>query len=299
MNSETKKTNFSTVSNSPFKGMGGWSVSFIGAGKVGTSLGIYFKDNGLNIGGYFSRSMQSAEQASTLTHSTAYAGLENLVNDSQIIWITTPDDSIKTVAEQISELNIANKKTFIHASGSITSDTLNCLKEKGHRVCSAHPLLAFSDITKAVSALKDTAFFIEGQTNNLAEIKKILAKTGNNYHIIDKKNKPAYHAAAAILSNYLVTLVHASNQLFDLVGIDEKTLGDASLILVKSVLDNLQGKTPAEALTGPIKRGDAETVKKHLEVLEQNLPELTEFYKLMGRETMRMINNFQLNNILQ
>lgn len=273
--------------------------SFVGAGKVGTSLGIYFKENGLNIGGYFSRTAESAKRASTLTHSTAYSNLECLVNNNQIIWITTPDDSIEKVAEQILELNIKGTKTFIHASGSLTSDALGCLEKKGHRICSAHPLLAFSDIAKAVSALKDTAFFIEGQTNALTEIKKILAETGNSYHIIDKKSKPAYHAAAAVLSNYLVTLVYASNQLFDLVGIDERTLGDASLVLVKSVLDNLQGKTPAEALTGPIKRGDAETVKKHLEVLEQNLPELTELYKVMGRETMRMINNFQLNNILQ
>lgn len=273
--------------------------SFIGAGKVGTSLGIYFKENGLNIGGYFSRTAESAERASTLTHSTAYSNLECLVNNNQIIWITTPDDSIEKVAEQISGLNIKGTKTFIHASGSLTSDALGCLEEKGHRICSAHPLLAFSDIAKAVSALKDTAFFIEGQTDALTEIKKILAETGNSYHIIDKKSKPTYHAAAAVLSNYLVTLVYASNQLFDLVGINERTLGDASLVLVKSVLDNLQGKTPAEALTGPIKRGDAETVKRHLEVLEQNLPELTELYKVMGRETMRMINNFQLNNILQ
>lgn len=273
--------------------------SFIGAGKVGTSLGIYFKENGLNIGGYFSRTAESAERASTLTHSTAYSNLECLVNNNQIIWITTPDDSIEKVAEQILELNIKGTKTFIHASGSLTSDALSCLGKKGHRICSAHPLLAFSDIAKAVSALKDTAFFIEGQTNALTEIKKILAETGNSYHIIDKKSKPAYHAAAAVLSNYLVSLVYASNQLFDVAGIDERTLGDASLVLVKSVLDNLQGKTPAEALTGPIKRGDAETVKKHLEVLEQNLPELTELYKVMGRETMRMINNFQLNNILQ
>lgn len=271
---------------------------FIGAGKVGTSLGIYFKEAGLDILGYFSKSIESAEKASSLTGSTAYSDLESLINDSDIIWITTPDDAVEVVAEQISQLNIENKKTFVHASGLLTSDALDSLRKKGHHVCSAHPLLAFNEVLKAVQALKKTHFFIEGEENDLIEIEKIFEKTGNTFHQINKKDKSAYHAGATVLSNYLVTLVHASNQLFELAGINEHELSHATGVLLESVLENLHNKTPKDALTGPIKRGDAETVRKHLEVLEQNLPKLTELYKVLGKETMRMRNDFQLKDIL-
>ncbi len=299
MNSETKKTNLSNPFSSPFRGLGGSTMAFIGAGKVGTSLGIYFKEAGLNIQGYFSKSIESAEKASSLTGSTTYSDLESLINDSKIIWITTPDDAVEVVAEQISQLSIENKKTFVHASGLLTSDVLDCLRKKGHHVCSAHPLLAFNEVPKAVQALKKTHFFIEGEANDLIDIEKIFEKTGNTFHQINKNDKSAYHAGATILSNYLVTLVHASNQLFELAGINEHELSHATSVLLESVLENLQSKTPKDALTGPIKRGDAETIKNHLEVLEQNLPELTELYKVLGNETMNMIGDFRLKNILK
>lgn len=262
-------------------------------------MGVYFKENGLDICGYYSRSAQSAEKASAITHSKAYSNIESLINDSQIIWITTSDDEIEKIAEQIALFNIKVKKTFVHASGLLTSDVLIRLKEKGHRVCSAHPLLAFNDVQKAVQALKKTYFFLEGDENNLIEVREIFEKTGNKHPIIDKENKPAYHAGAVVLSNYLVTLVHASNQLFELAGIWKDELGGATSVLLESVLENLAEKEPKDALTGPIKRGDIETVKKHLEILEQNLPELTELYRTLGKETMNMIGDFRLKDVFE
>ena len=262
--------------------------AFIGAGKVGTSLGIYFKEKGIEIRGYFSTSMLSAKNAAALTHSTPYSSPEKLINESEIIWITTPDDLIETVAIQISQLPVQGRKTFIHTSGLLTSDTLSCLTEKGHRVGSVHPLLAFSDIPKAVQALNKTCFFIEGDEEDLIEVEEIFKKTGNSSLRIEKENKPAYHAGACVLSNYLVTLVHASNQLFELAGVWKDELAHATNVLIESVVENLHDKSPEEALTGPIKRGDIETVKKHLQVLELNLPELTELYKALAKETMKI-----------
>ena len=217
---------------------------FIGAGKVGTSLGVYFSEAGVDVRGYFSKSTESAENAAKLTQSAVYPDLESLINDNGIIWITTPDDAVETVAKQISQLKISDSKTFVHASGLLTSDALDSLRKKGHRVCSAHPLLAFSNISKAVEALKDTCFFIEGGKNELMEIKAVFRKTGNVFYEINKKDKPAYHAGAVVLSNYLVTLVHASGRLFELAGIKGHKFENAVSVLLYSVLDNLKDKAP-------------------------------------------------------
>ncbi|HAC74007.1 MAG TPA: hypothetical protein DCF46_10460, partial [Porphyromonadaceae bacterium] len=70
-------------------------IAFIGAGQVSTALGLYFKNNGFEIGGYYSRSCKSTERAARLTHSHPYASAGELINDNQMIWITTPDDQIE------------------------------------------------------------------------------------------------------------------------------------------------------------------------------------------------------------
>lgn len=273
--------------------------AFIGAGKVGSALGAYFQGNGIEIIGYFSKSIDSAVKASSRTGSRVFEDLKDIIDNSQFIWITTPDDVISEVAEEIARLEITGQKSFIHASGFLTTKVLKPLKDKGHKTYSIHPLLAFNNVESAVKMLPETTFFIETEEQNLDEIKAFFHKTKNRLIQIDKEQKPAYHVAAAVLSNYLVTLFHTANQLFELAGINKEELDKATTILVESVLENLQNKTTKDALTGPIKRGDKETVKKHLKVLEQNLPELTELYKVLGRETMKMIGDFRLKKTLK
>jgi predicted short-subunit dehydrogenase-like oxidoreductase (DUF2520 family) len=220
-----------------------------------------------------------------------------MVNESRFIWITTNDDAIESVANQIAELNIHEKKTFIHASGLKTSDVLISLKKQGHETCSVHPLLAFSTVEQAVKMLGNTTFFLEGEPDDLLGIKQVFEDKSLTFAEIKKEQKAAYHAGACMISNYLVTLVHASNQLFELAGISNHVLSPATNTLMASVLQNLEGKGPKEALTGPIKRGDVQTVKKHLEILAKELPRLTEVYKVLGKETMHMIDDFRLKNI--
>ncbi|MDD2910498.1 MAG: NAD(P)-binding domain-containing protein, partial [Petrimonas sp.] len=122
-------------------------IAFIGAGQVSTALGLYFKNNGFEIGGYYSRSCKSTERAARLTHSHPYASAGELINDNQMIWITTPDDQIEAVVRQITLLPPPRKdeKLVLHASGAYPLSILNPLKENGYRTACAHPLLAFGD----------------------------------------------------------------------------------------------------------------------------------------------------------
>lgn len=274
------------------------SFSFIGAGRVGTALGVYFREKGFKIQGYFSRTSESAGNASLLTDSQCYPNIEKLVADSQIIWITTPDDAIESVAMQLSNYDITEKKMFIHVSGLKTSDALDCLKKQGHRVCSAHPLLAFGNTRNAVKMLQNTTFFIEGDEPDLNVFQSVLSKIGNKFFKIDKRQKPIYHTGAVIISNYLVTLYDATDRIFDIADIEKTVIKEATNVLIESVLENLKTKSTKEALTGPIKRNDMETVKKHLEILEKELPELAELYKALGNATMNMIGDYRLKDTL-
>lgn len=274
-------------------------LGFIGAGSVGTSLGLYFKERGVHITGYYSRTKASAQYAASLTGSYQYNDIASLLEECNMVWITTNDDAIEDVAKQIERISLLNKKSFVHASGLLTSALFESLSKQGHAICSAHPLMAFSAVELSVKMLANCSFFIEGNERGLEEMSQLFNKIGNKFVVIEEKDKIAYHAGAVIASNYLVTLIHKANQAFALADIDETDLQSALNVLLNSALENISQAKPQDALTGPIKRGDMQTVAKHLMVLESYEPELAKFYRYMALETMNMLGDYRLKGIIE
>lgn len=274
------------------------SIAFIGAGKVGVALGIYFKDNGFEVSGYLSRSLDSAKRAAEYTNSVAYNSMANLLNDSDIVWITTPDGQIEDVANEIAKHPVAddNPKLILHASGALSAQVLAVAKQAGYRTAVAHPLMAFGNPMVASKELHRVWFAVEEEEEGIS---KLLRDCGNNTFEVATELKPLYHAAACVLSNYMVTLVNAAQQIFEKSGLPKQHLANATRPLIDSVIENLAMQAPKDALTGPIKRGDKETVQLHLDVMGRETPEMLNLYKQMGRETMKMIGDFKLNDILE
>lgn len=273
------------------------TISFIGAGKVATALGIYLKQKGFEVSGYASQNAASAERAAIITKSKAFANLSELLENSNVIWITTPDDKIESVAKQIASTPISNvnEKLIVHASGVHTAKILSSAREKGYQTAAAHPLLAFSNSEDAAQMLNEAWFAVE-ETSPI--ISNILHKCGNNKFNIEGNKKTLYHAAACVLSNYMVTLMDASQQMLAHTGLSKEDATSATMPLLESVVKNMQGKSSKDALTGPIKRGDATTVSMHISSLHEEMPEMVELYKMMGKLTMQMINDYKLKDIL-
>ncbi|MDO5524312.1 MAG: DUF2520 domain-containing protein [Bacteroidia bacterium] len=266
-------------------------IAFIGAGHVSTALGLYFKNKGFEIQGYYSRNPKSAQKSAQLTGAHPYASPEKLINDSEMIWITTPDDQIENVVRHISNLPVPQKKDklVVHASGVHSLSILNPLKEIGYQTACAHPLLAFSDAVSAQEKLNDVWFGIEESKEENPKLVDFFKKSGNKTVTIDSGKKIIYHAAACVLSNYLVTLLNASYQIFEKSGMPKDDIQKATRPLLQSVIDNLKNKNCKDALTGPIKRGDENTVRMHIESLSTFMPEMKELYTLMGEETRKML----------
>ena len=95
-------------------------VGFIGAGKVGFSLGKYFKTHGVNVVGYYSKTPESAKSAADFTGTKVYGTIADIVRDSDTIFVTVPDGQICMVWDCIKNLDIKNKN-ICHCSGSISS----------------------------------------------------------------------------------------------------------------------------------------------------------------------------------
>lgn len=277
-------------------------IAFIGAGKVAKTLSLYFKEKNFKIVGCFSRNFESAKKMAELTHSIAFVTLHNLISESNMIWITTSDDEIENVVSAIFQLkNIEKKeqKLILHTSGVHSINLLLPLKKQGYSVASAHPLMAFGEDERTVKRMNKVFFATEEEENSVLSVSQFLNQCGNKTFTIEQQNKRLYHTAAVFLSNYLVTLLDVSYAVFAKAGISPEQTHDALQPLIESVFDNMSGKSGAEALTGPIKRGDKKTILNHIEELESKFPQFVDLYKALGKQTSIMIENENLKDIFE
>jgi len=247
-------------------------IGFIGAGKVGSSLGKYFSDSGTVIG-YSSRSAESARFAAEFTSSQFYENSKTLVNDCDVIFITTPDDVIHQVWEELKTFSISGK-TICHCSGSLSSSVFSGIEETGAFGLSVHPLQAISDRENSVHLLKDCVFTIEGDERKTGEIKTLLESFGNTVKTISAKDKTLYHAAAVFVSNLPIALTQIGTDILKRCGFDDESARKALAPLIVGSANNAAVKGAVKALTGPVERGDAETVSAHLGAINEKEKEV-------------------------
>lgn len=237
-------------------------IGFIGAGKVGVSLGKYFKKKGLQVGGYYSRTRESAKWAAAFTQSTYYENLQEMISSCEIILFTVPDGTIASVWETVKPY--ISGKIIGHCSGLHSSKIFSDAGKADCFAYSIHPLMAVNSRENSWREFSDTLFTIEGDEKYLYYIEEILTGLGNQTRIISTENKIKYHAAAAILSNHLTALFDMSETLFRECGF----VGREELYhLAEGGLTNILQEGCVNALTGPVERNDVETVQKHLSVL--------------------------------
>ena len=275
-------------------------IGFIGAGKVGKALGLYFNSHGLKISGYYSKTAKSAQEAAMLTASAKFSSIRDLANSSIIIFIAVPDQVLEKLDYEASVLIndhcISNEKTWIHVSGAHPSDILAGLKSAGCAVGSLHPLQSFGDPFDSADRLEKAWFTIEGTEKAIQVSKTILDQTGGKYSLIEAENKPLYHAGACAISNFLVTLLESGIRLFEAAGMKREDIIQAIEPLIDATLSNVREKGPIEALTGPIVRGDFNTINAHMQTLEAKLPCELDFYKSMALKTVQMLENKRLTH---
>lgn len=281
-------------------------ISFIGAGKVGSALGLYFKQKGLQIGGYYSKTHESAERAAKLTESKAYNSIEELLENSSMVWITVSDDALLALALEIAQLNIPTHiEAFVHTSGVHSSAILKPIKNAGFSTHCAHPLMAFGNPNESAIQLYNAYFSLETPNDELKSnsdkyLVDFLERTNNHTLKINPSKKGLYHCAATVLSNYLVTLLNLSYEMFAESGMTKSEIKKATAPLLQSTLKNIaENNELTDALTGAIKRGDRTTVLKHLATLEENMPDKKNIYIELGKETMAMLKNYDLSDILK
>ena len=256
---------------------------FIGAGKVGFSLGKYLADNNQTVVGYYSEFEEDAE-AAEFTGSKNYSKIELLVKDSDVLFLTVTDGMIETVWNQIKDIDI-REKIICHTSGALSSEVFSDISKHGSFGFSIHPLFAVSDKYQSYKELSGSYFTIEGSKEKIEDMKSLFENFGNTVCIISKEDKVKYHGAAAIASNLVVGLIGLSEQLLVECGFDKESAHNALSPIIKGNVSHIIDDGCEMALTGPVERNDIETVKKHLAVLEGNSHTV---YRTVSREVLNI-----------
>ena len=244
------------------------NIGFLGAGKVGSTLGKYFSLQGLPVTGYYSRHRESADAAAAFTESHSYHDLRTFVHDCDVLFLTVPDDSISAVFTSLKPYPL-NDKLVCHCSGALTArEAFPGIGSTGASALSIHPLVPISSKTASYPELAGAFFCLEGDDGPCHTWSRQLTCFGNPNRIVSGEGKARYHAAAAIASNLTCSLLQESCHLLAECGFSEEEALAALAPLVRSNLEHILSGGPTQAQTGPVERNDLQTIQKHLSVLD-------------------------------
>lgn len=263
------------------------SFAIIGLGKVGTAVGYLLKSAGYRIVALFDPLPENLLQGVTFTGGQACPSAFLAASQADCILITTNDDNIAPACEEIigNGIDMAGKKV-IHMSGAGGLDLLQAVGRAGASLASIHPLQSFATVEGAIKSIPGSAFGVTAQEAIRDWSFALVRDLGGRPFPIAEEDKPLYHAAACLASNYLVTLMHAVGRTCLALGMEEQEALQAFWPLVQGTLTNIETRGTVQALTGPVARGDVETIARHIAAFKAKLPDLLHLYCTLGLETV-------------
>jgi predicted short-subunit dehydrogenase-like oxidoreductase (DUF2520 family) len=259
-------------------------IGFIGAGTVGTALAIRLSGKGYLVVAVSSRTIISAERlAGVVPGCLAYDSAQAVANSAQLVFITTPDDAIAKIAD---EIRWNTGQGVVHCSGADSTDILEPARKDGALVGGFHPLQTFASTAHAIENIPGSTFAIEADEPLLSILQGMATAIEGTIIRLSAGDKVLYHAAAVIACNYLVTLVKLSTDLWQSFGVSSQQATRSLLPLLRGTLNNIDNVGIPDCLTGPIARGDSGTIKKHISALERSAPGILSTYRELGLQTI-------------
>lgn len=221
-----------------------------------------------------------AERASTSLSAAARAG--------GMVVIAVPDDAVGAVASGLARAGGSwSGRPVFHTSGLLPADVLGPLAERGAPVASLHPVQSFPRKDLPGSVFRGVSWGIEGDSAAVKEAVAIVRSLRGHVVLLTARDKPRYHAACALASNALVALEWTAAGLLRSTGMTEAAAARTLLPLAQGTLQNVKSLGLEKALTGPIARGDVETVRRHLEALETDRG-AGRVYRSLGLQVLRL-----------
>ena len=269
------------------------TLSCIGAGRLGQTLcHLLSQRSDISIGQIINSNQVSSQRAVDFIGCGSAATIDDL-KQADIWLIATPDNQIESVAKQLHTSAILKPDTVIfHCSGLLPSTVLND-ENQNLNVASVHPIHSFADPKRSIETFSGCHCAIEGSANAVAQLDALFSSLGALTFTLESQQKSLYHTASVMACNYLVSLLEVSHQMLKEAGIEgagiDSTENSSPLeSLIRQTLDNYFLLGASQALTGPIARGDTDTVQTHLKALQQ-APDSDlwkQLYSALGKATV-------------
>ncbi|HLK05794.1 MAG TPA: Rossmann-like and DUF2520 domain-containing protein [Candidatus Acidoferrum sp.] len=267
------------------------SLTIVGAGRVGRSLGRVLSETGWRIFGVVTRTMPCARRAVRFIGAgKPFAGISQQALAPAFILIATPDSAIPQVAEHLARLGAEdwNGKIVLHTSGALASSELQPLRDFGASVGSMHPLQSFSGI--GVAPLEGRVFAIEGDPAAARLARQMVRSFGGYILQLPASGKSVYHAAASMAAGQVLAVLEAATVAMMSAGVKRRDAVRALLPLTRQVLDNFERVGARAAWTGPLAREDYGVIAAHLAALRRFPPEYARAYENLNRLAARVLS---------
>lgn len=265
------------------------TFSIVGAGRLGTALGAALARRGWRAEAIVDRDARAARESRRIIGcGRASTSLAAAAKARGTVIVAVPDDAVGGVAAALARgAGSWAKRNVFHTSGLVPAGALGPLAERGARVASLHPVQSFPRKDVPPSVFEGITWGLEGDAAAFGEAKGIVRALRGNVLLLSARDKAVYHAACALASNALVALEWTAAGVLGKAGVPEDSAPGLLMPLVQGTLQNVKSFGLEKALTGPVVRGDAATVRKHLEALESD-PAAREVYRVLGKQILRL-----------
>jgi len=264
------------------------SIAIVGAGRLGIALAERLTAAGYVVSEIVVRGKRSRSAKFRRFGRRIGAQIVDIRKaelSADLVWFCVPDAEIARAAGGLRLANWKGRVAF-HSSGVLSSDELRLLRERGAHVASVHPLMTF--VAGSVPQLREAPFAIEGDRKAITTARRIIRDLGGVAMMIRKEHKVAYHVFATMVCPLLVSLLAASEKAAGLAGMSSSEARRRLIPILRQTIANYEKLGPAGSFSGPVVRGDAETLRLHLDALSK-FPAVKSTYTALARASLEFL----------
>jgi len=262
-------------------------IAIVGGGNLARALAVSLRAAGYRIDLIISRrravSVNRARQLAREVGASAVAASRAQIQ-AELVWFCVPDGAIAATARSLLQATDWNGKVALHSSGALSGDELGVLQARGAAVGSAHPLMTF--VRGSIPQLAEVPFAIEGDRKAARAARAIVGELRGRAFTIRKQDKEAYHAWGMFVSPLLTALLATSEDVAAAAGVGRNAARKRMLPILRQTLKNYERLGAPKSFSGPIARGDIDTVKEHLKIL-RGVPGVRDVYIALARAALR------------
>jgi predicted short-subunit dehydrogenase-like oxidoreductase (DUF2520 family) len=254
------------------------TIGIVGNGKVGSVLARSFTSAGYPISCVVAIDSSSRALDSKIP---VLGSIEQIPSGIKCLLMCVPDNEIRNVIEELLRLRKIEKGMVVgHTAGAESAEILAALRDHGATVMAWHPMQTFTG-EEGAELLKGVTIGIDGDPEAVAIGKQIAKRIGSEPYCVPPEMRPLYHLGGVFACNFMSALTAISADLLTEVGMERNRAFQTLAPLLERTIQNINSLGLPDAITGPVSRGDTETISKHEEVLEDH-PKALEVYRLLS-----------------